>query len=140
MTNESKTRRVTGSCHCGKVRYETEADLTTGFRCNCTACTKLAPTVAVVAPNAFRLLAGETDLHTYEFGARNLSRRFCNHCGVLCFARGRDQDGNEFIGVNLNTLDHVELVDLPVVYFDGRHDTYEPRPTPYPIGESLPPR
>jgi hypothetical protein len=37
--------------------------------------------------------------------------------------------------VNLNTLDGVELAELELVYWDGRHDNWQagPRDTPWPI-------
>jgi hypothetical protein len=40
-TNRSGPRKYTGGCRCGKVRYETEIDLTAGpEKCNCTICTE----------------------------------------------------------------------------------------------------
>jgi hypothetical protein len=125
---------VRGSCHCGAVRFEAHIDLATGFRCNCSACTKFASFVATAEPETFRFIAGEADLTEYRFGAEKLRRFFCRRCSVLCFAKSDAAKlGQEDVNVNLNTLDGIELSTLPVVYFDGRHDKFDPAPTPWPM-------
>ncbi len=64
------------------------------------------------------------------------ARFFCNTCGVYCFGRGHlEQLGGDFVSVNLNCLDDVELARLTVVHWDGRHDNWQvgPRATPWPV-------
>jgi hypothetical protein len=136
-SNESPvTKAHTGTCHCGAVRFEVAFDLAAGAsRCNCTICTKLGATGGLVKPHAFELLAGEESLGSYAWGAKISRRFFCKTCGVYCFGRGHlDVLGGDFVSVNLNTLDGVELGDLKVVYWDGRHDNWQagPRTTPWP--------
>jgi hypothetical protein len=132
MTN-SQLRTVEGACHCGAVRFSVGIDLEGAFRCNCSICSKTAATVAASEPSDFELRSGEAELAEYRFGSRALTRFFCKRCGIHCFARGRGPDGKEFVGINLNTLEDTELGDLRVIYFDGRHDVFEPRSTPAPI-------
>ncbi len=126
-----------GSCHCGAVRFEAELDVTKGpSRCNCTVCTKIAPTGAVMKPEAFRLLAGEDSLSIYEWGPKMSQRFFCKHCGVHVFGRGHlDVLGGDFVSINLNCVDDLDLTALPIVYWDGRHNNWQagPRPTPWPV-------
>jgi hypothetical protein len=125
---------VHGACHCGAVRFSANIDLKGAFRCNCSICAKLGSTIGSCDPSAFKLESGQAELSEYEFGPKLLTRFFCKRCGVQCFARARDAEGKlQFIGVNLNTLEGTELADLSVVYFDGRHDVFEPRDTPAPL-------
>jgi hypothetical protein len=43
------TKKHTGGCHCGAVRFEVELDLAAGgTMCNCTVCTKIASVGAIV--------------------------------------------------------------------------------------------
>ncbi len=126
-----------GSCHCGRVRVEVDLDLGAGAtRCNCSICTKLATLGALVKPGALRVLAGEDHVARYVWGHGVSARYFCPTCGVHVYGRGHLAElGGDFASVNLNTLDGVELSELPVAYWDGRHDAWQrgTRPTPWPI-------
>jgi hypothetical protein len=126
-----------GSCHCGAVRYRVAFDLgSSAGRCNCSVCSKIAQTGGIVKPDAFTLLSGEESLSQYVWGGKISTRFFCKHCGIHCFGRGHLAEiGGDYVSVNLNTLDDVELADLKVVYWDGRHNNWEggPRDTPWPI-------
>jgi hypothetical protein len=132
-----KMPKHTGSCHCGAVRFEVEADLREGAaRCNCSVCTKISMTGRIVKPSAFTLVAGEDSLSTYEWGAKISKRFFCKHCGIHCFGRGHLAEvGGDFVSVNLNCIDGLDPSLLDLVYWDGRHNNWEAGPsrTPWPI-------
>ena len=124
----------TGSCHCKAVRFESELDVGQVTRCNCTICMKLGSTGCVVKPAAFRLTAGEDNLHTYP--NRIGARKFCKTCGVFCFGTGTLAElGGDFVSVNVNTLDDVDAWLLAPMYWDGRHDNWQagPRKEPWPV-------
>ena len=126
-----------GSCHCGAVRFQVALpEAQTGSRCNCTICTKTAMTGAIVKPAAFTLTSGEDSLSSYEWGGKTARRFFCKHCGVHCFARGYlIQVGGDYVSISLNAIDDLDVAQLSIVHWDGRHDNWQagPRPAPFPI-------
>jgi hypothetical protein len=127
----------TGGCHCGAVRYEARLDLGAGAsRCNCTICLKLGATSVNMKPDAFRLLSGAERLGEYRVGDSNAARHFCKHCGVYLYGQGDIPEvGGAFVSVNVNTLDDVELGELKIGHWDGRHDNWAAglRDTPWPV-------
>ncbi len=132
----SGVRKHVGSCHCGAVRFEVELDAGSGSRCNCSICTKVAPTGGLAKPEAFKLLAGAESLSTYEWGAKISKRFFCKHCGVHCFGRGHLAElGGDYVSANLNCLDDVDLSQTKISYWDGRRNNWQAgfRSTPWPI-------
>jgi hypothetical protein len=136
-TTQTSTRALSGSCHCGAVKFVAELDLSTGgSRCNCSICTKVATTGGIIRPEAFHLVQGEESLSTYAWGPKISQRYFCKVCGVHCFGRGfLDVLGGDYVSVNYNTLDGVDVNELALIHWDGRHNNWQagPRPTPWPI-------
>lgn len=122
-----------GSCHCGAVRYEADLDLGEGsIKCNCSICAKVRNWIAMVKPEAFRLLEGEGDLRDYQFGRKVIHHLFCQHCGVHSFGWADSPDfGGKVYAVNVTCLDDAtdeELAEMPVRYVDGRDDDWETPP------------
>jgi hypothetical protein len=125
-------KRYSGSCHCGKVRYQAELDLAAGTgKCNCTFCTKARNWGVIVKPEQFTLLADEGDLSDYSRSPM-LHSLFCKHCGVRVFGRGHIPEiGGDFVSIQVLTLDDIaleELVAAPVRYSDGLHDNWMEQP------------
>src|SRR5512132_738058 len=132
----SATKKHAGSCHCGAVRFEVEADAGAGSQCNCSICTKLALLGGIVKPEAFALVSGSESLSEYTWASKTGTRFFCKHCGVHCFGRGHlEMLGGDYVSVNFNSLDDIDPRDTVVVHWDGRHDNWQagPRATPWPI-------
>ncbi len=125
-------KTYSGSCHCGAVRFEADIDLSQGtLKCNCSICLKGRFWPAIVQPSAFRLLAGEADLSTYQFLSLRDQHRFCRHCGVRPFVIGQSPRWGKFYGVSVTCLDNVsdaELAAAPVTFIDGRHDNWDAEP------------
>jgi hypothetical protein len=133
----SGLKTYAGSCHCGAVKFEATMDLGQGAaKCNCTVCTKVAQLGIIVKPEALRVLEGESELSTYEWGAKIGKRFFCKHCGIHCFGRGYlEQVGGAYASINLNTIDGLDPSLVKTGYFDGRHNNWMAgiRSTPWPI-------
>ena len=126
-------KTYSGSCHCGAIRFEADIDLSGGtFKCNCSSCTKFGNWLAVVKPNAFRLLVGESELGDYQYGKKTMHHLFCKRCGVSSFEWGIDKNlGGKFYAVKVTCLDNTtadELIDAAITYVDGRHDNYKVAP------------
>jgi hypothetical protein len=126
-------KTYTGGCHCGAVRYEADIDLAAGTtKCNCSICTKLRKWGTLIKPDAFRLLAGEQDLSSYQFGGKVGTYLFCKHCGIHSFSKGYLEFlGGDFISINLASLNNAtdsELAGAPVQYNDGRNNNWMSSP------------
>ena len=125
-----------GTCHCGAVAFETDADLSNPTRCNCSICTKTMWTGVICKPAQFRLVRGEDHLGGYAWGHKVSTRYFCKTCGVQCFAKGHlDVLGGDYVSINVNALDDVDPHALPLKHWDGRHDNWQAgaREQPWPI-------
>lgn len=113
--------RYTGSCHCGAVRFEIEAVVDRATECNCSICRKKGILHHRVAPDRFRLLSGEADLGSYQFGSKTAKHHFCRICGIHVFTRPRAAP--ELYTVNVRVLDDFDLAreNPEIVQFDGLH-------------------
>jgi hypothetical protein len=132
METVMAVQTLSGACHCGKVRIEADLDLAASSnRCNCSICGKLRAWTVIAKPQALRLLAGQDDLSSYEWGAKISKRMFCKHCGVHVFGRGfLEQVGGDFVSVNVAVLDvaPATLSTIPVRYFDGLNNDWMSTP------------
>ena len=121
-----------GSCHCGAVRFEADIDLSAPtYRCNCSICSRNRFWPAIVKPDAFRLISGESKLTKYLFNTKRNEHYFCKHCGVRPFGIGNRRTSTEFTESISGCLEDVtpkELAAAPIVYVDGKHDNWHSAP------------
>lgn len=121
-----------GSCHCGAVRFAAEIDLAAGtMRCNCTFCRKIRCWAVRVKPEHFKLIAGENEMSTYQFGARTEQHKFCRHCGMRAFGAVHPGTDREFFLASVSCLDDAtveELAAAPLRYIDGLNDNWDAPP------------
>src|SRR5437764_15015389 len=115
---EPKT--YTGGCHCGEIRFEVTADITSAMSCNCSICQKRGALWVFVAPESFALRAGLEDLKDYQFGKKSIHHLFCPQCGEGAFSRGTAPSGKEMIAISARCFHDVDLAPTKSVPFDSR--------------------
>jgi hypothetical protein len=113
-------KTYTGGCHCGEVRFEVTADISSVVSCNCSICQKRGALWVFVPVDSFALRAGAEDLKDYQFGKKSIHHEFCGQCGVGAFSRGTAPDGSKMVAVNVRCLDEVDIAALKLTPFDGR--------------------
>src|SRR2546426_12479269 len=91
----------TGSCHCGKIKFEVQADISGLLSCNCSICSRTGWLLTFVSPDQFKLLSGADVLSDYQFGKKRTHHPFCPDCGIHAFGHGRGPDNKEMYAVNV---------------------------------------
>jgi len=108
-----------GSCHCGKVRYTVESDLSGAVTCNCSICQRAGHVLTFVATDKFTLLSGAKEQTDYQFNKKHIHHLFCKTCGVRSYGWGMGPDGNKMFSINVRCLEGVDLATLPTHAYDG---------------------
>ena len=114
-------KTYTGGCHCERVRFEVEMEVTGAISCNCSICSKRGWLLTFVPVTAFTLTKGEDELTDYQFNKKMIHHLFCTTCGTASFGKGSDGNGNEMIAVNLRCIDDLDLASVPITSFDGKN-------------------
>ena len=109
-----------GSCHCGKVAFEVEGEISSGMSCNCSMCSRRGSVLWFAPRESLKLLTPEADLALSEFNKHTIKHRFCATCGIHPFGEGVDPKGNRMAAVNLRCLEGFDLASVPVKEFNGR--------------------
>ena len=109
-----------GSCHCGRVAYEVEADLGKTLTCNCSYCQRRGSILAFSPASVFTLTKGEDALTEYRFHTQKIQHLFCETCGIESFAKANGPDGTPMVAVNVRCLAGVEPNALTPTPYDGR--------------------
>ena len=95
-----------GSCLCGGIQYEIEAELGPVSNCHCSRCRKASGAAfasnASVPAAAFRFLAGAELLREWE-SSPGVKRCFCGRCGSPILKRHDARPEN--VRLRLGTLD-----------------------------------
>jgi hypothetical protein len=108
-----------GSCHCGAVHFQIEADVALVIDCNCSICTKKGIVHVPVKDEHFTLTAGDDSLSVYTFGSGDARHWFCRRCGI--HTHGRPRSAPERYTVNARCLDSFTdvVAAASVREFDG---------------------
>lgn len=109
-----------GSCHCKRVAFEVEGELTGTVDCNCSICSRKGALLWFVPREQLKLLTPEDAASTYTFNKHVIKHRFCPVCGIHPYGEGVDPQGKQMVAINVRCLDGVDIASLPVLHFDGR--------------------
>lgn len=104
-----------GSCLCGKVAYEVDAEPQPFGHCHCETCRKAHgaafSTVMAVPRDAFRWVKGESSLKSFESSPGKF-RCFCSDCGSHIVAERPDEP---VVLLRLGCLD-TKLEEKPIAH------------------------
>jgi len=82
-----------GSCHCGKIAFEVDGELTGALACNCSICSRKGSLLWFVARDQLRMITSDESLSTYTFNKHVIKHHFCTTCGIHPFGEGSDAAG-----------------------------------------------
>ena len=101
---------IKGSCLCGGVRYEYDAEISELAVCHCNQCKKAQGTpFATNAPidsGKMKWLSGEDQLKSY-YSSKKKRRVFCANCGSPLFSQHTDLP--EIIRLRVGTITEGEI-------------------------------
>lgn len=115
-----ESRTYSGSCHCGKVKYEVTTDLSSVIECNCSICSRAGYLLNFVPGDKVKVLSGEDSLTSYHFNKMHIDHQFCKTCGVRPFGQGKGKDGTPMFAVNVRCLEGVDPKTLQIKQVDGK--------------------
>jgi hypothetical protein len=79
---------ITGSCHCGLVRWQFVLPVKTVVKCHCNNCRKLQgsdySSWIVVPKSQFKFTSGAEDMALYRF-TQVSEKHFCPNCGTTVY-------------------------------------------------------
>lgn len=109
-----------GSCHCGRIAFELEGEVTEALDCNCSLCRRRGGLLAFFPREAMRLSTDAADAATYRFNHGHIAHHFCPTCGIAPYSEGVDPgSGAKIVAINVRCLPDVDLASLKVNAFDG---------------------
>jgi len=116
-------KMLSGSCHCGAVRFRVEFEITELTTCDCSLCTVRNAVMAKVPERALTVTEGESMLTLYEWNTRRAKHYFCQRCGIYVFHRKRAAP--DHFGVNVFCLQNFDRASVPIRATDGANMTLD---------------
>ncbi len=109
-----------GSCHCGRIAFDVDGDLTGVVACNCSICQRKGALMWFVPRASLHLQTPDDAAATYTFNKHLIRHRFCPVCGMHPYGEAKDPQGKDTAAINVRCLEGVDIESLPVKHFDGR--------------------
>ncbi|MCE4554717.1 GFA family protein [Roseateles cellulosilyticus] len=109
-----------GSCHCGRIQFDVDGDITAAVSCNCSICQRKGSLLWFVPRSALRVSTPESDIASYTFNKHVIQHRFCPTCGMHPYGEGTAPNGDATAAINIRCIEGIDLDKVPVHHFDGR--------------------
>lgn len=109
-----------GSCHCGRVAFEVEGEISGGLACNCSLCERRGSLLWFVPRGRMQLVGAEDASNTYTFNKHVIKHHFCPTCGIHPYGEGTAPNGDAMAAINLRCIEGIDLTAIPVQHYDGR--------------------
>ena len=109
-----------GRCHCGKVSFVAQGELTEALSCNCSICQKKGSLLWLLPKDQVDISVQEDALASYQFHKHVIDHHFCNTCGIHPYATGIDSKGKQMYAINIRCIDDLDLESIKINHFDGR--------------------
>ncbi len=131
----------TGSCLCGRVKFEVEGEISDPGSCHCTSCRKSTGSAfaagGLVNASGFRWVSGADELASYPRADEELHHYFCRNCGSSLVTAAPSAFASEdaisrTVGIHLGCLDEHGRIRL------GHHLHVKQKASWYDISDTLP--
>ena len=100
-------KNVTGGCLCGKVRYEAQVFLKSGYYCHCRICQKSSGQPAeITVPIKAGTLVFTKSKPKYYVSSEHGKRGFCEDCGSRLVWQPLDPQNDWLTNVDVGSLDN----------------------------------
>ncbi len=110
-----------GSCHCGDITFEVDAELTVPvLECNCSHCSRKGYLLWFLPRDKLKCDVPEHHIGTYTFNKHVIQHHFCLRCGCAPFGEGKDPKGNATAAINVRCLEGIDLTTVERKPFNGR--------------------
>jgi hypothetical protein len=111
-----KPKHVTGGCLCGKVRYEAQVFLKSGYYCHCRICQKSSgQPLDISVPIKAGTLVFTGSKPKYYVSSQHGKRGFCEDCGARLSWQALDPQNDWMTNVTVGSLDNSTEVE-PIVH------------------------
>lgn len=107
-----------GTCHCGAVQFQIDAEITDIYTCDCSLCAKKNALMTTVPEDKFTLLAGADKLTLYQWNTKIARHYFCGVCGIYPFHRKRAMPNH--YGINVRCLEEFDADAAAIRRADGK--------------------
>jgi hypothetical protein len=110
-------RTYQGSCHCGRVKFEVDADLDHVRVCDCSMCRRRGALNHRVAEGDLRILSPLAHVALYQWNTMTAKDYFCPMCGIQPFRGPRTAP--EQWTVNVRCLEGIDPEAITKKYVHG---------------------